>query len=100
MTAASEKRPGSAARRPPRPSVVDRITSEVAAEHGLAPECLRDMKRFRQRKYTKPRHEAWRRIVQPNTSIVALARLWPCDHTTILFALNKAGAADVRQQAD
>lgn len=35
------------------------------------------------------RHEAWRLLIpSPDVSVASLARLWPCDHTTVLDALN------------
>lgn len=69
--------------------VVTRTVSLVALELGVSAKDIRDTS-CKRPEIVAARWTAWRTLValHPHHSVSSLARLWPCDHSGILYALN------------
>ena len=78
-------RQGSAARKRIVLSQLESVVRDVAAEYRTTPAIIRS--RYRGKLAVEARWEAWRRLAKPTTSVISIARAWPCNHTTILSAL-------------
>lgn len=81
------KRAGSCHRVHVPRSRILRVVDEVAAETGFSrKDIMGDSKR---KPLKEARWQAWLRLCGPNDSIASIARQWPCDHSSIIHALNK-----------
>jgi chromosomal replication initiation ATPase DnaA len=63
------------------------IIAEVAKQHGLTPEHLREHRRVPA--YIEARREVYVRLSALGWSSVRIARLFDLDHSTILYALRR-----------
>lgn len=71
-----------------RPPTVKDIAWEVAQEHGLSLDDIRNGSRaFR---FSHPRQEAMRRAHEAGYSLPQIARFWGYDHTTVLHGVRAA----------
>lgn len=81
------RRAGACSRHHVADSKIASVVAEVARETGVS---VREIKGHSRVRYIKEaRWEAWRRLCGPTKSIASVARQWPCDHSSIIHALNR-----------
>lgn len=86
----------SVARRDVTEKAIDETCAYVALQYGVRAKDLRS--KMRNKKLKTARWEAWRRLARPDVSILAIARRWPCDHTSILYGLGRVKKIDKRRK--